>query len=243
MSPLGSTAPNKGTNSDEYPKKAPFLNKSSLGSPLKGKFNLNNDKNKLFVEGFQNGLVLVYVQKAQKREEAFLAPDFDLIKNSEEIAESLSVNEILQRKGNDGKTPMPQKTGSAYPWRALTSLVGAEFQNAVTRRDFANGLVEFFNSHATTKYYKYPKMTKFAGDLTKTPLQPVNEALLDIAVIELIQMAYPDATLPEIIQHDDTMKTFWLDITHGKIAMNEYATMHGDISDGVKDEESDSASE
>jgi hypothetical protein len=216
------TPPKKSADSAGYPKKSPSLNKSALGSPLKGKFKTNSSSNKLFVEGLQNGVVLAYVQKAQKREEAFLVYDFDLIKNSETMAANLSVNDIIQRKGGDGTTPMPQKEGSAYPWRALTFLVGSDFQTCENRREFGNGLVAFFNSHATTRFYKYPKSTQFAGDLTKSPPRAVSAAVLDKVVIELIQLAYPEATFNEIAQHDDIMETFWDNITIGKIAMKDH---------------------
>jgi hypothetical protein len=222
MGPLKTTPPKKSDDSAPSPKKAPFVNKSALGSPLKGKFNGNNSSNKLFVEGFQNGVVLAYVQKAHNNEEAFLRYDYDLIKNSATVSANLSVNDIVQRKGSDGTTSMPQKPGSAYPFRAFTFVVGSEFQTAENRREFANGLVAFFNSHANTRYYQYPKKTRVAGDLTKSPLRAISAAVLDKVVIELIQLAYPDDTLNDIAQHDDIMESFWVDVTIGKSAMEEH---------------------
>jgi hypothetical protein len=136
------------------------LNKSALGSPLKGKFKSNTSSNKLFVEGFQNGVVFAHVQKAQRKEEAFLAYDFDLIKNSDTV-----------RNGGDGTTPIPQKAYPAFPWRALTFLVGSEFQTCENRREFGNGLVAFFNSHATTRYYKYPQQQNLQVTLPSLTLE------------------------------------------------------------------------
>jgi hypothetical protein len=59
-------------------------------------------------------------------------------------------------------------------------------------------------------------------------------------VIELIQLAYPDATFNEIAQHDDIMQTFWDNITAGKLSMKDHEIHNeGYIAEDSKDDEVD----
>ena len=86
-------------------KKSKFANgafKLKLRSPGK------DSRNVMFMQGLQNGVVVVWFEKPKSAEAAFMVPDFAMLEANDEMMESLGINAILSRKGEDGSTPMTQ---------------------------------------------------------------------------------------------------------------------------------------
>ena len=100
------------------PTKAP-----SKGSKFaKGAFKLKlhspgkDARNVMFMQGVQNGVVVVWFEKPKGGEAAFMVPDFAMLDANDELMESLGINAIVPRRGDDGSTAMTQSKQSKYPW-------------------------------------------------------------------------------------------------------------------------------
>ena len=62
-----------------------------------------------------------------------------------------------------------------------------------------------------------PKSFKLGEDLTKNPPRPMDAALLDDDVLDLMQSLYP--TLEEFVEVSkkaDEMSKFWTDVSYGR---------------------------
>lgn len=201
-----------------------------------GKFKTNLDslmnnkdkRNQLLIEGLQQGVVVAWVKKHNKDEEAFIGPDIRYLTDNMDVMENLGINAILMRKGIDGETAMPQFPNSTYQWKQFVFLIGETANTKEKRKEIANLLVSHFNNNAhTAAEYKYPRKLKFFKDTTPTNPRPVDACLLDADVVGLLAAAFPDMELDEVATYEDIMSGFWTNIDHGRLAM-ENAVLEGD---------------
>lgn len=214
-------APSNGTEKNR-PQSAFKSGQYKGTTPLKGRKDIRHH---LIVEGFQNGIVLAYMEKHSSEEEPFLGPDYRILAEDPNVGEELGINAVVFRKGLDGISPMPQAPGSSYHWRQFLLIVGEDNNTADMRRTIAEVLVAHFNANATTEFYQYPRKVKFHEDRTPSLLEPVDKGLLDEDVIGIMMAAYPGETLVTLQTYPEIMASFWSDADHGREVMEGSAGM------------------
>ena len=190
-------------------------------SPILGK-GKKDSRNQVWMKGMQENVAVGWLKKSNREEEAFAAYDMELLHNQPELLETLGINAILFRKGTDGATPMPQSATSSYSWRQFLCVLG-EGNTPEGRRAFAMNLIDHLNNNATSEHYQYPKKYKFGGDLTATPMETVDTALLDEDVMGVMLAAYPTTSIADLVTFEDVMERFWSDIDHGREFLEQNA--------------------
>lgn len=180
---------------------------SAIKNGMEGTLKTDN-ANKLFIQGSKGGVVTVFVQKPNAVEEAYLAYDYSVIKENDEIAKELQVNEVLFRRSPDGEELM-QKKGSQHAWRQFLMIVGEDKNNTENRKKIADKIVAFLNKNAVVENYRWPKQTKFAGDLTASPMGAMDTLLLDKDVFKVMNIAYPDYSVAELAGFPDICGNFF----------------------------------
>ena len=209
-------APSKKTNGSSSPKKAPksaFSGKYTSTPP--GLIGKKDNRNLMFVEGLKNGVMIVYFQKSNAVEEAFVQPNIKHLEENPDIMAKLGINAIVFHKGSSGDTEMKQSASSSFNWKQLILIIGEHNNNPGCRKELAKKLLEYFNSHATEEFYTYPRNMKFAKDNTQNPYCPVDACLLDSDVVALMEAAYPDMEIDELSTFGEIMSSFWTDVEHG----------------------------
>ena len=180
-------------------------------------------RNLLKLEALDGGIVVAYLEKPTKKEEAFAAQFFIDLEGSAEERESIGCSAILLRKGVDGETPMPQNDKTTWGWRVLVFVVGVEGCTPDKREELARKVIEYYNKTCNEENYKFPTKLRFGSDNTASPPRPVDTALLDEDVIGLMNAAYGHAMTYEDMMDDDTiMKTFWEDTSRGQAVMQGF---------------------
>jgi hypothetical protein len=201
------------------PRKKPPTSKfksagAGVGSPFKsGK---KDDRHVLMYEGVQQGVMIAYLKKHNAEEEPFFLHDYKLLNDNPTIMEGLGINAILSRKDGDGGGELMQSPTSTYAWRQFVLIIGESNNTPAKRKEFAEALVNHFNSQATSANYRYVRKVKLGRDFTPRPLLAVDTVLLDEDVIGLMQAAYEDTPLEEVATFDGIMRTFWTDLDHGR---------------------------
>lgn len=190
-------------------KKSAMSPKSVFQQGFCGNLNKLNDEYKLFVVGFKQDYVAVYVQKGHVMEEAFLAYDFNLIKNDPMgIGKQLDVNIVLSRRGPDG-SPLPQKINAEHNWKQWICCIGRERNNPEDRKKLADKFIEHLNETATETNYKWPKKVKFGGDMTTIPMGAVDTVLVDNDVMKLMAYAYPNHSFSDLAEFPQILEDFF----------------------------------
>ena len=186
---------------------------AEAGSPFtSGK---KDDRHVLLYKGVKNGAMVAWLKQAKENAEPFNQPTHKFLKENPDKLEELHIAAILNRRGDDGEKLL-QSTTSTFPWRQFILIIGEKNNTPAKRKQYAEALVTFFNSLATSAYYTYVRKVKLGMDLTDTPLGPVDSVLLDDDVVGLMLSAYEGTPLEEVAVHDSIMKTFWTDIAHGR---------------------------
>lgn len=181
-------------------------------------------RNVLMYEGLQQGMMIIYVKKASKAEEAYLSPTLDYLQEHEEIMKEVGINAILYRKGANGTTEMPKAPKSMYSWKQLLVIIGEDNNTPEGRRVAAKDVIEFLNKCTDDKdlEYQFPTKTRLGKDETCDPRRAVDSCLLDSDVAALMKEAYPETEMEELMEYQDIMETFWTDIEHGKEVVNGF---------------------
>ena len=195
--------------------------KGAYKSPIaKGR---KDSRHLLFVEGMQEGIVVLYLKKANRDEEPYLRYDMDLLYNSPDKLEELGINCIVHRRGCNGDTAKPQGPASEYYWRQFLCIIGEEANTVDGRREQANTLIEYLNRNAVTPNYQFPKKVRFGGDNTSEPMGRVDGVLRDADVLGVMVAAYPSTSVVEMATYDDIMDKFWNDIEYGKEVLRQFS--------------------
>lgn len=190
---------------------------SAIKSGMKGSLKKDN-ANKLFIQGCKGGVVTAYVQKPSAVEEPFLAYDYTLIRENEDIAVQMEINEIVHRRDQNGNA-MSQRRGGEHAWRQFLMIVGEDGNNAENRKRLADNIISFLNRNATSANYTWPKGTKFGGDLTKTPMGAMDTLLLDKDVFKVMKIAYPDLTIAELAGFPEICGNFFTTVDNNRFAL------------------------
>ena len=221
MAPSKKSSSNHSGQKKSPPPKSAFHAGKFKGSPS-GLFGSSKDKrNQLIVEGLQQGVVVMYMKKYNRNEEAFLAPDIHYLQENQEEMDKLGINAIVARRGTDGKTPMPQKPDSSTPnkpnkafyWKQFIVILGEDNNTAENRAQVAKQLVNRLNNNElTAAEYTYPNKSKFLKDCTASPPRALDACLLDCDVLALMKAAYPDMDLKQLVtDYPEIIASFWSD--------------------------------
>jgi len=178
-------------------------------------------RNLVFVEGLQQGIMVAYVQKFNKEEEAFIGPHIRHFEDNMDIMETAGINAIIDRKGGDGESPMMQNPSSQFAWKQFVFATGEDNNTKEERARLGRALVNKLNDTSEVTY-KYPRKSKFFKDISAPKLNPVDARVLDADVVGLMKAAYPDLTLEEIAQFDSIMAGFWCNVARGKEVMEGF---------------------
>jgi hypothetical protein len=180
--------------------------------------------------GAQNGILTCFLKKPNADEEPYALHDFNLLKESPELMETLNINAVLSRKDTTSSEnrELMQSPTSTYPWRQFVLLIGENNNTPPRRRQYAQALVDHLNTQATSANYRYVRKVKLGSDLSNRPLVPVDRVLLDGDVVGLMLAAYESTPLEELATYDTIMRTFWTDIAHGREVLAESAAPEGE---------------
>ena len=175
----------------------------------------------LFIKGYQEGVVVAWIQKPQSCSELSVSPEFMVFEDGFKDMQDLGFVSIKHRRGCNGKTPMKHHSfDGSYNWKQFLFLVAENSNTHEHRLYIAEKLVEHLNKYAGNGgAYEFAHKIKLADDLTADTLQPASETLLDEDVKYVMQKAYPGMALSTLSKHDDIMKTFWSNIAYGKAAL------------------------
>jgi hypothetical protein len=243
-----SSASGSGSSSKKKAKKTK-VPKSVLS---KGKFDESrfvrdaDRRHKVMVEILASGIIIVYMVKANVEEEPFLHYDYNYFKENAQRLRELGFVAIMNRRGVNGDTYLPQTTGGRYPWRILVAVVGE--QNSTTQKcmQLANGVVAHLNTHANTACYRYPTLFRFGRNLTQPGiLRTPDVYLLDSDVLAMMDAAYVNHTLRDLATFDAIIIKWWSDLDYGRTVMEAYVQVNpqpangGNESDTTSDVEDD----
>ena len=179
-----------------------------------------------YVKGFRPGVIVHWLQKPTRVEEAFARKFFDDFRASPELLDECGFDLILNMKGENGEDFCPQAANSTWPWRLLVACVGNDDNTEEVRMEQANEGIQLYNRTATKDNYKFPRQVRFCKDLTGAELEPLDTILLDKDVINLMQAAYPDMTLEQMLEDDDIMSDFWSNLERGAEAIRTHISTH-----------------
>ena len=189
--------------------------------------NIYNNCHHVFVQGYQNGIVLIWLQKHNINEEPYLYPDYKLFQQNPTLMHSLGITAILERRDSYSKTFISQSTSQTnYTWKQFLYIIESNNNTPAYRKNLAKKLIQHLNKNlANTNLYKYPCQCKFAGDKTGSHLMPINNALVDIDVIAI--MAYQfifhtDLQQNKLSKTPDILKC----INHCKQMIKNYPKQH-----------------
>ena len=192
-------------------------NFKSIPEGLSGK---KDKRNQVFVEGLQQGIMVAFVQKFNRAEEAYIGPHVRFLEENCDLMESLGINAIVSRKGGDGESPMMQKPGSEYIWKQFIFIIGEDGNTKENRVALGKQLAAHLNDMTkVAEDYSYPRKAKFMKDMTQAIPRPVDACLLDCDVVSLIGAAYPDLEMDEIASYPSIMLGFWANAARGAEVM------------------------
>ena len=209
------------------PKKSPksALTSGKFKSSITALGNKKDKRNQMIIEGLQQGVLVIYMKKWNKEEEAFLAPDVQYFNENPDIMESLGIHAIVYRRGIDGETALPQSDDSGYNWKQFVCIIGESVTLKEEQIKFANKLIEHFNNNkATAHKYQFFTRMKLGADITMSKPCPLDACLLDTDVVGLMEAAFPDEDPNDIAEYDDIMCTFWTNLEHGKSVIENAET-------------------
>lgn len=193
--------------------------KFSSGNCFKLESPEKDSRNVMWFCGHEGGAMAMWFSKNKKDEAAFLQPDFNLLNNNDDVMETLGINAVVNRKGQDGKTPLKQAPGSKYPWRQLLIILDEDENTPDGRMDKAELILQHFNETATKDNYEYPKKMKLGGDVTPDDddLPNVSESFMDDTCLALLLAANPGMDRLSFLEgHDDELLEIWNDLEHAK---------------------------
>ena len=178
------------------------------------------------VKGVKGGVIVHWLQKPSREEEAFARKFFDDFRDNPQLLEDCGFDLLLSMRGVTGDKFRPQQPGSTWPWRILISCVGEEDNTPEVREEQANQGINLFNRTATLEHHRHPRNVRFAGDFTAEEMDAMDSMLLDKDVINLMQAAYPDKTLEVMIEDEELMADFWTDVERGVDVVREHINTH-----------------
>lgn len=220
--------PPKGKGNNKGPATPP---KSAFG---KGKFTgvvastgKKDKRNILMYQGLKEGVMVAYLKKGGSgsvEEEPFFHYDYKELTDNPDIMESLGINAILNRRGDQGDEPMKQSATSSYNYRLFLLIIGEDNNTPRERKAIAMRLIAHFNDNANTQNYQYPTKVKLGEDLTTPEKRPIDSVLMDADVVNLMLACYPSTSVGSLVGWPQIMGNFWSDVERGAQIMQSLAT-------------------
>ena len=196
------------------------ISKYSKGKAVTIPSGLSNQKDNrhiLYAEGLKPGFIILWLKKHNKDEEPYLREDYTIFEGQPDKLEELGIHVVLDCKGDDGITPLQWGKNKDYKWKQFTAVVGEEDNTPQMCRKIANNLMTYLNANLKNPdMYKFKYQVRFGGNLTSSPMRPLDAVMLDTDVIEFMDAGYEDFTPSELTKHDEVMKKFWTNIEDGK---------------------------
>lgn len=209
-------------------KKAPSTPTKSLFSAGKiptnsPEFGKKDDSHRAFFEAFVGGVAVLWFMKAYVDEEPYLNYDYKKAYEDADYRNDLNIVGVVERKGSDGRTALPQKPKSKYNWRQFLVVVG-DNTTAGQRRLVINRILDQMNTNAfAVGNYDYPKEVRFVKDKTMNPPRRAECRMLDKDIVKVMLMAHSPSTVEEMSADDTIVSLYWRDINHGAEVLMSYA--------------------
>ena len=207
------------------PKVSP-ISKFSKGKAVTIPSGLSNQKDNrhiLYVEGLKPGFIILWLKKHNKDEEPYLREDYKIFEDHQEKLEELGIHVVLDCRGDNGVTALQQGKNFSYKWKQFTAVVGEEDNTPETRKEIAKNLIAYLNVNLKNPVlYKFKYQVRFGGDLTYSPMRPLDAVMVDSDVIEFMNASYENFTLTQLTKHNEVMKKFWTNIEDGRNKMENH---------------------
>ena len=188
----------------------------------------------------QMGVCGGWLKKANEDRQPFMLHDYQLFKNDGSVREKLKIGMLTSRRGGDGK-PRKCEPGSKHEWNLYPMFLGEDGNTAAGARAAVNDLKKHLNANATSDNYTWPRKYTIGKDHTGNKLRPVDALLLDSDVFALMQAAYPQSDMVDLMEDKEVMSKFWTNVEHGKKVLR--SQIEGLSSDSDSDSEEDSEEE
>jgi hypothetical protein len=157
---------------------------------------------------------------------AYITPHIAQLQGNDTLMESMNINDIVFRRGVDGKTALSGKPNVAWGWQAFISIIGIEniHNKKYIEEEFVVPVLKFFNKFDDLDIkYKYTRKNVFGTNHTTNPPHKLSSALLDDKILTLMLSAYGDEEkhidLGFLSDIDEIVEMYWEDKDYGKNVM------------------------
>ena len=180
--------------------------------------------NLLFIQAYDAGVVTAWIKKHMTYEEGNpYTPEHNAMNDLQENNHDVH-GFITHRKGVNGKTPKKHHSLKGdMNWNQFVFVLPEKDNTPENRAWIAEKILNTINKNIVKgSMFHFEHRVEFAGDLTKNPLQPVSEGLLDEDVKHLMSQIYQtpiyqsDIDMDYLASHEKIMKQFWTNIQYGK---------------------------
>ena len=137
------------------------------------------------VERLDGNILVAYIRKARKNEEAFGGPLVSALAE-EEVRNESQVTQVFKRRDPDSSTgePLKCRAGSIYDWN-IFAYIGEPGEN-VDVVDWGSRLADVFNQDKIVSKYSWPVHFSLTADETKEPLRKADEVMADCSVAAIL---------------------------------------------------------
>lgn len=195
-------------------------------SPSKGINMQRNDAHFIFVESVGNqGICICYAQKNFSEEQPFIAPALQQLMEDPDLALSLKIEHILQRKvegSTEDEIMKAATTGKAsnHDYMVLVHITPeADTATPDYLRKWGLGIANYLTDVGQSDKYKFPLFFRFSADVTNRPNnRPVCTYLLNRDVLMLCRRIYDPNEVPRraIASDESLVRSFFGDWEGGR---------------------------
>ena len=198
---------------------------------------LGQSKNTVFIhyEVLQNRILVIYAENAKKFEAGYIANKvMKQLSDDPDEKMKLGYTALLSRRGENGRA-IKQRTGSIYDW---TQFVWIPASGETETDEKVMAIVEKFLKYVRKSlykegYYQFPQKFVLGDDLSRDPPRPLDAALLDDDVLDVMDdMCENMEHLTVVAKDEEIMSTFWTDTKHGRKQVVEFLEAHNWNLDG-----------
>jgi hypothetical protein len=168
------------------------------------------------VERVRGGFAIVSTKKGGQFAQAYDKPSLDILNGDPEAKKAMRYLKKFPKRGVDGVTAEKQSPDErTYVWEDKCFIIGTEGDTEAIAIQCTKRYVDHCNVTAVKPIYRYPKKTRFIGDITESPMRCLDCLLLDEDVIALMRLSYPTLSLSAMCGFREIMETFWSDPYYG----------------------------
>lgn len=166
----------------------------------------------------QNGITTAISFKPKEEQASYLFPCEMEIKQDENLAQSLHIDDIMPSRSVDGKdkpqkcTPDSDYYQSQFVRVAKMDGTPEEEDSEENSQEFGKAIAKYLNKMGTSSKYKFMTRFQYCGDVTPAgDLPPPSKYFIDKDVVNLIKYIYPETPLEDITDDDDIVASFFGD--------------------------------